>query len=191
MIDLNPAFTEASNNIRTWRNRYTSQEYPHKILVNIMYRAYIMNFIWNDYKANRLPVFDNFQDSVRFLEQYYGKTALEKVNANLLTWLQRNADDWVGNCCYRVMDEMCTSAERNRRDLTDVESSYYLHLLNDKLVLYWIAMRQAGNSEAKSIELLTNYQVEITQELEYRSLKQAFSELISTNFLSERGIQTW
>ena len=188
MIDLNQAFTEASNNIRTWRNRYSRQEYPHKILVNIMYRAYTMNFIWNDYKANRLPVFDSFQDAVIFMEQYYGKIACEKVMDNLLTWLQRNASDWIGNCCYKFMDELCTSAEISRSDLTLIESSYYVHLLNDKMVLYWIAMRQAGNSEVKSIELLTNYQVELTQELEYGSLKRAFSELISNNYLSERGI---
>ena len=40
MIDLNSSYKEAVENIQKWFSRYSSEEYPHKIVLNIMYRAY-------------------------------------------------------------------------------------------------------------------------------------------------------
>lgn len=188
MIDLQTAFAEAENNIRVWRNRYTSQEYPHKILINIMYRAYTMSFIWEDFDNGKLPKFQSFNDAIISMERYYGNVAVEKVNANLLTWLRTRANDYVGGCNYKFMEEVATDAEQNPRDRHLVETSYFSHLLKDKMVLYFIAMRLAGKTDSQAIEALTNYQVEMTGSFDYTSAKNAFGELIVDNYLAQKGI---
>ena len=53
MIEIKPAFDEATRNILTWRNRYSKSEYPHKVVINMMYRAYGMKHIWDEFRANR------------------------------------------------------------------------------------------------------------------------------------------
>ena len=189
MIDLQTAFAEGENNIRVWRNRYTSQEYPHKILINIMYRAYTMNFVWDDFVNDRLPKFQNFNDAIISMERYYGQTAKEMVNANLLNWLRTRADEYVGGCNYKIMEEVATDAERSRSDLSLMEKSYFVHLLKDKMVLYFIAMRLSGKTYSQAIEALTNYQVEMTGSFDYTSAKNAFGELIVDNYLAQKGIR--
>ena len=189
MIDLQIAFAEGENNIRVWRNRYTSQEYPHKILINIMYRAYTMNFVWDDFVNDRLPKFQNFNDAIISMERYYGQTAKEMVNANLLNWLRSRADEYVGGCNYKIMEEVATDAERSRSDLSLMEKSYFVHLLKDKMVLYFIAMRLSGKTDSQAIEALTNYQVEMTGSFDYTSAKNAFGELIVDNYLAQKGIR--
>lgn len=189
MIDLQTAFAEGENNIRVWRNRYTSQEYPHKILINIMYRAYTMDFVWNDYVCGKLPKFQNFSDAIISMERYYGQTATEKVNANLLNWLRTRADEYIGGCNYKFMEEVATDAERNSSDLSLVENSYFVHLLKDKMVLYFIAMRLTGKTDSQAIEALTNYQVEMTGSFDYTSAKNAFGELIVDNYLAKKSIR--
>ena len=189
MIDLQTAFAEGENNIRVWRNRYTSQEYPHKILINIMYRAYSMNFVWEDFVNGRLPKFQSFNDAIISMERYYSQTAIEKVNTNLLNWLRTRANEYVGGCNYKFMEEFATNAERNRRDLSLMEASYFAHLLKDKMVLYFIAMRLAGKTDSQAIEALTNYQVEMTGSFDYTSAKNAFGDLIIDNYLAQKGIR--
>ena len=189
MIDLQTAFAEGENNIRVWRNRYTSQEYPHKILINIMYRAYTMSFVWDDFVNGKLPKFQSFNDAIISMERYYGQTATEKVNANLLNWLRTRADDYVGGCNYKFMEQVATDAERNRNDLHIVETSYFIHLLKDKMVLYFIAMRLSGKTDSQAIEALTNYQVEMTGSFDYTSAKNAFGDLIVDDYLAQKGIR--
>ena len=55
--------------------------------------------------------------------------------------------------------------------------------------LYFIAMRQAGETEAKAIERLTNFQVEMTAKLDYGSTKRMFAELITERFLENKGVK--
>ena len=188
MIDLKSAFTEGVNNISTWRNRYTPQEYPHKVLINIMYRAYTMNFVWQDFENGKLPRFNNFNDAIIYMERYYGQTATEKVNANLLSWLRTRPNDYIGGCNYKFMEEVATDAERSASDLKLMETSYFVHLLKDKMVLYYIAMRLAGKTDEGAIEALTNYQVQMTDKFNYTSAKNTFGELIVDNYLAQRGI---
>lgn len=47
MIDLTYALNEGTSNLIKWRNRYSPQEYPQKIVLNIFYRRYTMSRIWN------------------------------------------------------------------------------------------------------------------------------------------------
>ena len=188
MIDLKSAFTEGVNNISTWRNRYTPQEYPHKVLINIMYRAYTMNFVWQYFENGKLPRFNNFNDAIIYMERYYGQTATEKVNANLLSWLRTRPNDHIGGCNYKFTEEVATDAERSASDLKLMETSYFVHLLKDKMVLYYIAMRLAGKTDEGAIEALTNYQVQMTDKFNYTSAKNAFGELIVDNYLAQRGI---
>lgn len=189
MIDLSNDFAEGVSKIQTWRNRYNFKEYPHKILINIMYRAYTTNMVWDEFESGMMPKFSSFQESVVYVVKRYGTLAVEKVNSNLLNWLQNNPGKWVGNCCYQFMEEVATDAEKSRKNLDMMEKSYLHHLLNDKMVLYFIAMRQAGETEAKAIERLTNFQVEMTAKLDYGSTKRMFAELITERFLENKGIK--
>jgi hypothetical protein len=148
-----------------------------------------MNFVWDDFVNDRLPKFQNFNDAIISMERYYGQTAKEMVNANLLNWLRTRADEYVGGCNYKIMEEVATDAERSRSDLSLMEKSYFVHLLKDKMVLYFIAMRLSGKTDSQAIEALTNYQVEMTGSFDYTSAKNAFGELIVDNYLAQKGIR--
>jgi hypothetical protein len=70
MVDMTQAFTEATNNIRTWRNRYSADEYPHKVVINMMYRAYTMRQVWKDFMFGRLPRFNNYTTAIGEMEKF-------------------------------------------------------------------------------------------------------------------------
>lgn len=39
-IDLTSTFKDARQLLNTWQNRYSSAEYPQKVIMNIFYRKY-------------------------------------------------------------------------------------------------------------------------------------------------------
>ena len=45
-IDLTNTFKESRELINTWRNRYNSQEYPKKVVMNVFYRKYTIEKMW-------------------------------------------------------------------------------------------------------------------------------------------------
>ena len=79
MIELRPAFNEALRNLGNWRNKYPSHVYPHKIVLNMMYRAYSTRFVYQAYASHEMPGFDDFQEAAKYVIQFYGETALREV----------------------------------------------------------------------------------------------------------------
>ena len=90
MIDLRPRFEEAVRRIRNWRNRYSPQEYPHKVVINMMYRGYTMDYLWNFFKAGRLPRFTSNNEMFNGMDELYSDIAGKYVHSNLINWLQND-----------------------------------------------------------------------------------------------------
>jgi hypothetical protein len=48
MVDLSNLYITGLGMLQTWRGRYSLEEYPEKVLLNIFYRKYTTDFMWND-----------------------------------------------------------------------------------------------------------------------------------------------
>lgn len=185
MIDLRQAFQEGINNVRTWRTRYSIQEYPHKVVLNMMYRAYSMDYIWSDYVKCAIPHYDNFQEAAIAMEQKYSITAAEKVRDNLMNWLDTRSNQAVGNLVFSNYDKSATSAETNKTAKEELEFSYVFNLLQEKCVLYWIALRQTGKSDVDAIALITGVVIEPILNIDYAMAKYIFQELYVKQYMSQ------
>ncbi len=177
MIDLSPLYAEASSKIQLWRNRYTKNEYPHKIVINMMYRAYTTRFVYQAFLSNGLPPFDDFHEAASYVIGFYGQTAVTKVNANLLDWMRMNPNELVGTLTASSYENLADQAEYSPSKLEELEFSYIFNTMSDMCVLYYIAFRLCGDSQEEAIKKLTNYIVEIYEELTYEQLKTFFTQL--------------
>ena len=184
MIDIKSSFEEATRNIRTWRNRYTIKEYPHKVVINMMYRAYGMQYIWNDFKRGILPRFQSIEDAIRGMEMYYAQISTTQIRDNLLDWLKKSPNTPVGTITFANYERMATEAENNATKKEELEFSYIFELLEDKLVLYYIGIRQTGKSMADTIALMTNYIIEPIPNMDYLMAKQVFQQLYVDKFMN-------
>lgn len=188
MIDLRQALTEGTNNIRAWRNRYSRDVYPHKIVINIMYRVYLMSYVWKAFENHELQTFGNFQDAIISMEQTYSMQTLQ-VNPNLMNWLQNYPTREVGGITFAGYDRIATKAESDKKSLEELEFSYLFNLLQDKCVLYWISLRQTGQSQTQAIASLTDVLIEELPDADYKTMREVFSQLIVAKYLHENYIQ--
>ena len=185
MIDLRPRFEEAVRRIRTWRTRYSPKEYPHKVVINMMYRAYGMNYIWDEFKAGKLPRLSSFDEAFTWMDSHYGEVTGIHIMPNLEEWLENYPTKKVGTLIFANYDRLATTAENDRGKKEELEFSYIYSLLEDYCVLYYIGFRLMGKSSVDVIAMMTNYEIEDIPQMDYCVAKQVFSQLYVSRYMHE------
>jgi hypothetical protein len=185
MLDLGQFLNQGISNLRTWRTRYTSQEYPHKVVINLMYRAYAVAFLWHDYEQGLFPRFTNEMEAFMFVAQKYQEVCRTKVNANLLDWLNRYPDKPIGNVTYSGYENLATRAETDSSAKEEVEFSFLFNYMTNMCVEYWIALRLCGKNQVDAIAQVTGVIIEELQPFNYGIAKQVFTQLYVNRYMAQ------
>lgn len=185
MIDLRPPLNEALGNIVNWRNKYARSEYPHKIVLNIMYRAYSTKFVFEAFSRDELPEFDDFTEAAREVHRFYGQMAATEVHSNLLRWMATKPNEEVGTVCTERLEKLATRAETDPQALEELEFTYIFELLNDMSVLYWIAFRQCGESDVNAIYKMSDVMIRPFNNMDYSMIKQVFQQLLVAPYMND------
>lgn len=184
MIELRPALEEAMRNLGNWRNRYPSQVYPHKIVLNMMYRAYSTRIVYQAFASGTMLEFDNFYEAAQYVNEFYSGAARREVMPYLEGWMANNPYEQVGTLCTARYENLATQAETNKKYQEELEFSYIFELLNDKCVLYFIAFRLTGESEVDAIAKMSNAIIEPLEYMDYTITKQVFQQLLVGRYMS-------
>lgn len=185
MVDLIQGFNEGMNNIRTWRNRYAPSEYAGKVVLNIFYRKYTMQAMWND----MLPYINqtkggDFQQAVQDLERIYGSTAMTKIQPVLLANLQSQPEKQLGGTSYAAFKPAISkSAIGDKSAREEVEFAYLYNLLADKATLYWAAACSTGLDKIKALAFVSGYQIEPMPINDYSTANMALGQLSAAPYL--------
>ena len=171
MIDLRSSLQEAQRNISRWKNTYDYDVYPHKIVLNMMYRAYSTRLVYQAFDNDEMPEFDDFQEAVKYVIRFYGETAATEVHPYLEYWMSNHPTEEVGTISTARYEALATKAETNKNFLEELEFSYIFELLNDMCVLYYIAFRLSGESQVDAIYM------------DYTVTKQVFQQLLVARFM--------
>lgn len=185
MIDLRPPLNEALGNIVNWRNKYARKEYPHKIVLNIMYRAYSTKFVFEAFSRDELPEFNDFTEAAREVHRFYGQMAATEVHSNLLRWMATKPNEEVGTVCTERLEKLATRAETDPQALEELEFTYIFELLNDMSVLYWIAFRQCGESDVNAIYKMSDVMIRPFNNMDYSMIKQVFQQLLVAPYMND------
>ncbi|WP_418587100.1 hypothetical protein [Phocaeicola sp.] len=188
MIDMTPALTEGTNNLIKWRKRYSSTEYPGKVVLNIFYRRYAMSKMWNELMniVNKKS-YNSFQEAATALERLYSITAGTKVAPYLETWIQNNPNEIVGAIRYRDFIGLIQRVQMGSKPAKEeLEFSYLHYLISDKATLAWAAFCATGISPLKAITEVSGAIIQPMPLNDYNTLTVGLGQLYTTRFLQER-----
>ncbi len=183
MIDLRPALNEALRNIQTWRNKYPAKVYPHKIVLNMMYRAYSTRIVYKAFQNDELVEQDDLQEAMRYVIYSYSQSAANEVHPYLEQWMATRPNEEVGTLCTSRYENLAKRAETDKSALEELEFSYIFELLNDMSVLYFIAFRLCGISEVDAISQMSGVIIEKLDFMDYTIAKQVFQQLLVAPYL--------
>lgn len=183
MLDLRLALKEAMRNIQTWRNKYQSNVYPHKIVLNMMYRAYSTRIVYDAFKNDELVEQDDIQEAMNYVMLTYSESAANEVHPHLMHWMETRPNEQVGTLSTSRYESLASRAETNKQALEELEFSYAFELLNDMSVLYFIAFRLCGYSEVDAISQMSGVIIEPLDHMDYAITKQVFQQLLVARYM--------
>lgn len=188
MINLTSALTEGTKNLIIWRKRYSSSEYPRKVVLNIFYRRYAMSKMWNELmNVVNQKSYKSFQEAAMALERLYSITAKTKVALNLETWIQNNPDEIVGAIRYRDFVGLIQRVQMGSKPAKEeLELSYLHYLISDKATLAWAAFCATGISPLKAITEVSGVIIQPMSLNDYNTLTSGLGQLYTTRFLQDR-----
>lgn len=185
---MTPTLTEGINNLCIWRNRYSSNEYPQKVVLNIFYRRYTMSKMWNDLmNIVNQKSYNSFQEAAMTLEKLYSKTAITKVHPYLESWIKNNPDEIVGAIHYRDFIGLIQSVQMGSKPAKEeLEFSYLHYLISDKATLVWAAFCATGIPPLKAITEVSGAIIQPMPLNDYNTLTVGLGQLYTTRFLQDR-----
>lgn len=188
MIDMTSALTEGTNNLLKWRNRYSSVEYPQKIVLNIFYRRYTMRTMWNELmNIVNQRAYNSFQDAAMVLEKLYSSTATVKVAPYLESWIRNNPNEIVGAIHYKDFEGLIQRVQMGSKPAKEeLEFSYLHYLISDKATLAWAAFCAIGISPLKAITEVSGAIIQPMPLNDYNTLTVGLGQLYTTRFMQDR-----
>lgn len=188
MIDMTSALTEGTNNLLKWRNRYSSVEYPQKIVLNIFYRRYTMRTMWNEImNIVNQRAYNSFQDAAMVLEKLYSSTATVKVAPYLESWIRNNPNEIVGAIHYKDFEGLIQRVQMGSKPAKEeLEFSYLHYLISDKATLAWAAFCASGISPLKAITEVSGAIIQPMPLNDYNTLTVGLGQLYTTRFMQDR-----
>lgn len=180
-IDLSNPFNEATNNLKNWRNRYSKHEYPFKVVLNIFYRQYTMNSIWENQIENSFSRFKNTETDVlaafQKLEEEYSNASGQFTIGNTLIDLMNKQQD-VGGLNYKTNIPIITRAQNgDNKAIEELEFTYVYYMLCNKATLMWAAFGRKGFSKIDAIAQVTGVVIEYSKPIGYADILSVLGRL--------------
>ena len=191
--DLRHSLNEGINLLLTWRNRYSKFDYPEKVVLNIFYRKYTMEFMFpeivgcfeNTILGEPKVKWMEFNEGFKNLKSIYEKTAISRTQAVLINLLSEVERD-VGNTNYGIFAPLIASAQKGDiAKLEEIEYAYLYYLLTDECVLLWGALGGTGLSKIEAIGKLSGVILEVEEIKTYPPIEQILGRFCAAAYLKE------
>lgn len=191
--DLKHSLNEGMNNLMTWRNRYTPQEYPEKVVLNIFYRKYTMEFLFPEilesFRRNSLVARSSknkdFNEAFQELKMEYSATSQMKTHPVLLNLLTDH-ERTVGSTNYGIFAPLIGGARNgDSSKLEEIEYAYLYYLLADECVLLWGALGRTGLNKIEAVGKLSGMIIETDEIYQYGQIEEVLGKLCAAPYLKE------
>ena len=178
-IDLTSTYEDGLAKLNTWNSRYSSFELPHKIVLNIFYRKFTIDSMFERALNMHCATWDEGYERIMNL---YGQVAAAEVHSNLEDWISQ--DIRVGAQRFSDFHQFIENARSgSEHGLAPIQYTYLLHRVLDELVVTWLAFTTTGLSPIDSITRLTNFEIETGQIDNYEKIESILDQLGAENEL--------
>lgn len=177
-VDLTQTFKEGRKLLNTWKQRYTPQEYPYKVVLNIFYRKYTIERMWpaviNQSAGSWQKAYEN--NAVKYAQ------VSQEIVPVLEAWVQANRQ--VGSIKFSDFQSYIQSAASGDANaLKGIEYTYLLHRILDEFVMVWIAFVNSGETKINAVAKLTSAVLAQMPIDNYETIEKIFDQLGAERYL--------
>lgn len=192
-LDISVLYNEGLSNLNTWRNRYSKTEYAEKVVLNIFYRKYTIEFMFpqimkcfdNSTLTKGAVKWNDFNAGFVKMKEIYSSTAGSETHPVLLDLLNDHKRV-VGNVTYgSFLPVILESRNQNYSKVEETEFSYLYYFLIDELILLWAAFGGTGMTQIDSISLLSGVILKDEKIVSYNRIEQILGQLYVVSYLDQ------
>jgi hypothetical protein len=192
-IDFRHSLNEGMNNLMTWRNRYSKTEYAEKVVLNIFYRKYSIEFMFpeiigcfeTNFLGEQKVKWHDFNEGFQKLKTIYESTAILKTQPVLLNLLT-NTQRIIGNTNYEIFIPLISEAKSgNKSKLEEIEYAYLYYLITDECVLLWGAFGGTGLTKIDTVLKMSGAIINTEEIKTYGQIEQVLGRLCAAAYLKE------
>ncbi|MFN3851335.1 MAG: hypothetical protein ACK4NY_18000 [Spirosomataceae bacterium] len=179
-VDLTNTFKDARRLINSWKDRYSKEEYPQKVVMNIFYRKYAIDRMWSKVISNS---YANWQIAYEQNMLEYSKTAQNEIIPVLESLIK--ADKKVSTIKFSDFNSYIRSASRGDSEaIKGIEYTYFLHRIFDELIILWLSFVNSGVSKVDAVTRLTGAIIPRDMPINsYSEIEQILDQLGAENYL--------
>jgi len=145
-----------------WRARYSKNEYPYKVVVNLFYELYTIHFMWDEISSifskglfSRSKRYNNFSDAMNHMVNIKNEIQIREINPKLIELMESNLPV-CGEMQYFQYKEMIEKARNGNNDeVEEIEYSYAYILTVVELITPWAACGLLGMDKHKAFVEVT------------------------------------
>jgi hypothetical protein len=170
----------------SWRGKYSENEYPYKVAVNLLYDLLLVEKIWteihNPFNSSLLHLgngnFKNFNEAHGYILNRIDNIAIGVRTIVISEYKYRNSVaglDW-----SLVRHSVIKAQNGDNKELQEIESKFFSYTCGVELIYAWLAYGLLGLGKEEAFSELTG---EIPEGIDYRSCQSLLS-----GFGKESGI---
>ncbi|MDN0051735.1 hypothetical protein QVN91_01895 [Bacteroides caecigallinarum] len=184
MLDIRPLYNFSIDNLQKWRVQYKKEEYPHKVVTNIMYRAYTTRLVYDCFTNDEMPEFDKYEDASMYAKTFYSVAADIEIKSNLEEWIANEPYEDIGTVCFTTLNDLASDCINGTASKEEIEFEYLLNTLSDIVVLDYIAFRLMGKSSRNAFQIISYFPMEVNEDLDYTQLKRLILQCLVMKFIN-------
>jgi hypothetical protein len=179
-VDLTNTFNDARKHLNLWKTRYTQNEYPIKVVLNIFYRKYSTEKLLAKAINQSLPTWEIAyeKNTISYSEIANNEIApiLENIMATDRPVCNIKPSDFENHI------KLAMNGDINA--IKGIEFTYFLNRFFDELAILWLSMLNSGETQTGAITKLTGAILPNDFKIKsYSDIENAFDQLGTENYL--------
>lgn len=156
MFDIEAAQNRKINKLKEWRSRYSKEEYPYKVILNMFYELFSIELIWSEINSafSGRKQFNDPTQALMHIGEIKRQTQLTQVHQNLESFLK--SDRVACGVKYSDFKEMVNVAQNgDNHKVIEIEYSYWFYCQYWEATLEWAAYGYSGYDKHSAFRAVT------------------------------------
>ena len=187
-VDLTSTFKDSRRLMNTWNDRYSRDEYPKKVVMNILYRKYATEILWSKVLKNS---YKDWQAAYEQIKLEYERIAQHEIVPVLEALIK--SDKKVTTMRFSDFTSYINSASKGDKEaVKGIEYTYFLNRIFDELVIIWLSFVTSGTSRIEAVMKLSGAMLPREMPVNsYSELEQIFDQLGAEKYLQSLFIKEY
>lgn len=174
------------NKLLSWRERYSTEEYPYKVAFNLLYEMLVVEKMWDEIQSSyKKPLFgigkkkfNNFKEAHKYVVDKSNVIAKSEIHP-IVEKEYKSRDAIAGFNWASTRNRVLKAQKGDNKEVQEIELAYYFYTCGVELIYAWSALGYLDSNKDTAFMELTGVQIGGVDYNSFQSLINYFGQASS------------